>query len=163
MHHDADSSCGVTYCYRADRLRLLLFCAPSPLLFVILFYAIINPKPMGMDLMPYFVVGIVPTIMFIASYLYLRSFSISDYGDYFILTRLGRSKTTYYKDISVVIYKEGFGRSGDSLSVYGKNKVRILSVNSSFDDIQSLAGLMRSHATKYGAIYKRKDRYGSAG
>lgn len=109
MHSNIEENQGVTFRYSNGRLRLLLLCIPASPLFAIVFYEFVRPRPSGVDLMPYFAVGVIPVVALMISYIYMRRFSLVDFGNYFTLSGLSGSRSIYYKDVENIIFKEGYG------------------------------------------------------
>ncbi|GLQ52512.1 hypothetical protein ACFFJT_20560 [Dyella flava] len=154
-----DSGNGDEFRYQSGWAPVMLVFSGVPVVAALVILVVMWPNVSGIQFLIVALVAAAVSCYFVYGYRYLKDFCISaDDGGIEIKTVWGAKKVGF-DQIKKIVLLQG-GRGEEVLEVYDASEKRVLRLTDSLNDLQGLCGLLRMRAGKFGAVYKRRDKWG---
>jgi hypothetical protein len=144
--------------YKAERLKLLLFCSPLPV-FTVTFIYVVTPRPSDTFALACVLLGLIPMGLIIYLYRYFKAFSMELDIDIIRVVGLRGERLIKYADIGEVIFAQG-GQGAFVLSLVGHSGKEIIRLSDSIEGLQDIASFVKEKVVNAGGTYRYIDRWG---
>lgn len=148
-----------TFKYQAGLLRIVLWGSPVPLFLMVCVYLVTTPAMSNLSLALLLMMGVVGSSLVFYAYRYLDSLRVEVSRSGVRILTLRSSRYIDFDKISRVDFVEG-DKGVLFLDIFSGAKERVARLASTLQDFDDLHRLIEVAATRSGATYRRRDKWG---